>query len=155
MSIQTFADIMSACADHAANSGKFQNVLGVEPESSPDNGLTFAMWVDEFGAVPARSGLNSTAQRLIITVRLFASSVQEPAEAIDPELLDATETLMEAYNNNFTLGGVVSAVDVLGMAGVALNAKAGFVKYEDKGARLRVYDITLPLLLEQEWSQVA
>jgi hypothetical protein len=133
-------------------SGYFERVNGHEPLNPPGNGLTAALWVQSMGPVPAGSGLAATSARLVFMVRLFAPAMQLPTDDIDPNLMAATDALMTAYSGDFEFGGQVRNVDLLGQAGIALSAEAGWVDYGD-GAKFRVITITLPVIVNNAWTQ--
>lgn len=143
--------ILDAVETHALASGYFQAVNGHEPKSAPQNGLTCAVWVEQIGPARGGSGLSSTSTRLALFVRLYTPMIQEPEDAIDPALMDALDALMAAYSGDFTLGGLVRQVDLLGIYGDPLGASAGYLT--TSGAEYRVMTITLPLVVNDLWSQ--
>lgn len=145
--------ILSAVVSHALTLGQFEQVNGHEPISAPGNGLTAAVWAQEIGPVPSSSGLASTSARLVLNVRIYTSMLQEPADAIDPNMLTALDALMAAYSGDFELGGLVRNVDLLGQAGAALAAQAGYIELD--GGTYRVYTLTLPLIVSDVWDQAA
>jgi hypothetical protein len=144
--------ILDAVVSHALASGYFEQVNSHEPANAPGNGLTAAVWVDALGATRS-SGLATASARLVFNVRLYTSTVQEPADAIDPNLTAATDALMRAYVGDFDLGGTVRQVDVFGTSGPGLDARAGYIEQGD--ALLRVITITLPVIINDLWDEVA
>jgi hypothetical protein len=145
--------ILAAVESHALASGFFQAVNGHEPKSAPQNGLTCAVWVEQIGPARGGSGLDSTSVRLALYVRLYSPMMQEPEDAIDPDLMTALDALMTAYSADFTLGDLVRQVDLLGHYGDPLGARAGYLT--TSGAEYRVLTITLPLVVDNLWKQVA
>jgi hypothetical protein len=145
--------ILDAVESHALASGYFQTVNGHEPKSAPGTGLTAAVWVEQIGPARGGSGLNSTSARLALYVRLYTPMLQEPADAIDPNLMTALDALMAAYSGDFTLDGLVREVDLLGIHGDPLSARAGYLT--TSGAEYRVMTITLPLIVSDLWEQAA
>jgi hypothetical protein len=145
--------ILDAVESHALASGFFQAVNGHEPKSAPQNGLTAAVWVEQIGPARGGAGLSSTSARLALFVRLYTPMLQEPEDAIDPDLMTALDALMTAYSGDFTLGGLVRDVDLLGTYGDPLGARAGYLT--TSGAEYRVMTITLPLIVNDLWEQVA
>jgi hypothetical protein len=144
--------VVDAVESHARALGAFDRVNMHEPKVAPGNGITCAVWCDRI--VPVRkSGLNSTSVSLIFNLRLFTSMLSEPQDAIDPNLIGALDLLMAAFNGDYELGGLVREVDIFGMNGVGLNAQAGYVP-QDKRI-YRVFTITLPLTMNDVWSQNA
>jgi hypothetical protein len=145
--------ILSAVESHALASGFFADVNGHEPKSPPTSGITCAVWVEQIGPARGGSGLDSTSSRLALYVRLYSSLVQQPADAIDPDLMDALDWLMAAYSGDFQLGGLVRHVDLLGTYGDPLSARAGYLA--ESGAEYRVMTIILPLIVNDLWDQEA
>jgi len=137
--------ITDALISHALASGMFSNVSGFEPKSAPGTGLTAALWLDSLTPIPAASGLSATAARLTFRLRIYTSMLSEPQDAIDPEVLTATQVLIVAYSGDFTLGGLVRNVDLLGAHGQSLSAQAGYLNQD--GRLMRVMDLTIPLVI--------
>ncbi|MBX9392279.1 hypothetical protein K4749_01360 [Streptomyces sp. TRM72054] len=145
--------ILSAVESHALASGYFAGVNGHEPKSPPTSGITAAVWVEQIGPARGGSGLNSTSSRLALFVRLYASLMQQEPDAIDPALMDALDGLMAAYSSDFSLGGLVRQVDLLGNYGDPLSARAGYLA--EGGSEYRVMTIILPLIVNDLWNQEA
>lgn len=144
-------DILDAVQSHAARSGLFDRAVGGhEPVNPPGNGLSCAVWVDSVEPVRS-SGLASTSARLLTNVRLYLPATTEPLDDIDPVLTAAVDTLFVAYIGDFTLDGLVRAVDVFGQHGTPLRARAGYL--EQAGVVFRVYTIDLPLICNDLWDQ--
>lgn len=149
----TVVPLLDALVSHALTRGRFERVNTHEPKNAPGGGLTCAIWVDRIEPQPLGSGLTSTTGRLTFLVRLFSSMLQEPQDAIDPDLLDAVVDLLGAYSGDFTLGGLVRNVDLLGMSGPGLSAQAGYLNQD--GKVYRVVTVTLPLIINDIWDQEA
>jgi hypothetical protein len=145
--------ILDAVESHALASGYFATVNGHEPKSPPVSGITCAVWVEQIGPARGGSGLDSTSSRLALYVRLYSSLMQQPADAIDPDLMTALDTLMAAYSGDFELDGLVRQVDLLGTYGEPLSARAGYLA--EAGGEYRVMTITLPLIVNDLWDQEA
>lgn len=145
--------ILDAIQSHALASGYFETVNGAEPKSPPGNGITAAVWVENIGPAAGGSGLAATSTRLAFFVRLYTPMMQDPADAIDPNLMTALDALLAAYSGDFTLGGLVREVDLLGQFGDALSARAGYLV--ESGTEYRVMTITLPVVVNDLWEQVA
>ena len=143
--------ILDAVESHALASGYFVAVNGHEPKSTPTTGITCAVWVEQIGPARGGSNLNSTTARLALFVRLYSSMMQQPADAIDPDLMTALDALMAAYSGDFELGGLIRHVDLLGAYGDALSARSGYLAEGD--AEFRVFTITLPLVVNDLWLQ--
>lgn len=145
--------ILNAVESHALASGFFQAVNGHEPKSAPQNGLTCAVWVEQIGPARGGSGLASTSTRLALFVRIYTPMLSEPEDAIDPDMMTALDALLAAYSGDFELGGLIRQVDLLGAYGDPLSARAGYLT--TSGAEYRVMTITLPLVVNDLWSQAA
>lgn len=145
--------ILDAAISHASASGHFDQVNGHEPVSpSPSGGLTAGVWVDDI--LPIRSsGLNSTSALVVLMVRLYTSAQQLPLDAIDPNMVAAVDDLCTAYVGDFTLGGLIRSIDVRGINGQPLRARAGYLPQD--GTVQRVMTITLPCIVNDLWEEVA
>lgn len=144
--------IVDAAMSHAMASGWFDRVNGHEPKNPPGNGLTAAVWMERVKPVLS-SGLASTSAQVVLNVRLYTSMLQEPQDAIDPTMMKALSALFEAYSGDFTLGGLVREVDLIGAEGTSLQAEAGYLN--QNGLLYRVFTITLPVIVNDVWDQVA
>lgn len=142
--------IIDAAASHAMTLGLFERVNKHEPKNAPGNGLTCAIWGGRITPINS-SGLASTSVRLLLNVRLYSSMLQEPADMIDPNLTAACDTLMAAYAGDLTLGAQVRTVDVRGIHGVPMEAVDGYLSQDNR--LYRVYTITLPLLINDAWTE--
>lgn len=147
--------ILDGIISHALGSGWFErvNVRTGEPKNAPGSGLTVAVWAQSVDPVPRASGLNVTTSRVELMERIYSNMLQEPVDMIDPNVIKATDVLMTAYTGDFTLGGSVMEVDLLGAYGTALRAQAGYVTIGQ--TMFRCMDITLPLIVADLWTQAA
>ncbi|MER7813798.1 hypothetical protein [Streptomyces sp. NPDC096153] len=144
------AEILDKIVSHAMATGLLEKVNGHEPDNAPPPGLTAAVWADQIEPVRA-SGLDSVTTRLVFNVRLYSSLQVEPADAIDPALIDAVDTLCAAYVGDFTLGGLVRDVDIFGTYGTPLSTRAGYL--QQAGVMYRVMTISLPVVVNDLWSE--
>ena len=144
--------IRQTLISHALSSGMFAQVSGHEPKSGPSNGLYGALWVDEIGPAPARSGLVSTSTRLAFNFRVGTNMIAEPQDDIDVDVLVAVCFLMGAYSGDFMLGEEVANVDLLGAHGTPLSARAGYLNQD--GRLYRVMVISIPLIVNDVFDQV-
>lgn len=135
-----------------ATLGIFERINTHEPENAPQNGYTAALWVDRIEPVLS-SGLESTSVRVAFLLRLYTTLTQEPADIIDPVLLTNTDTVLAVFSGDFTLGGAVREVDLLGQFGPGLSAQAGYINIG--GTMYRVMTVTLPLIVNDVWAQEA
>lgn len=147
-------DILDQLVSHAQASGHFETVneFKVDEPSGAGSGITCGIWVDDI--TPLRSsGLASTSVRLLFKVRLFSSTESTPESYLERAMVDAVSALLDAYSGDFELGGEVRAIDLLGMAGQPLAANAHYMNLS--GVIHRVMDITLPVLVNDVWTQTA
>ena len=134
-----------------ARIGIFDVVAGHEPKNAPGNGLAFSLHWAGARPHPRQSGLASTTVVVTWVARVWLNMLTEPQDDIDPLVLDATDRLCAAYSGDFTLGGTVRDVDLLGQAGTPLSAQGGYLKIDS--ATYRTSDITLPLIVNDVWTQ--
>ncbi len=151
MTIQVRA-ILDATVSHALSLGYFDRVNEHEPKIAPGNGITCALWLDRVEPIKA-SGLNSTSVRLALNIRTYQSMLSEPRDLVDPSMLTAVDGLLGAYSGDFTLGNLIRSVDLLGAYGTGMNAQAGYIEQDKR--LFRVMTITLPLIVNDVWNQVA
>jgi hypothetical protein len=114
-------------------------------------GLTAAVWTDRVIPVGRASGLDTVTAVLVLNVRVYASEVSQPFDAIDPDMVAAVDDLCTAYCGDFTLGGLVQNVDIFGMYGQALDIRAGYLQQD--GVPFRVYTISLPAVVSDLWTE--
>jgi hypothetical protein len=148
---------MDALISHALSSGHFVSVNAVDVGSTPTNeGLTAVLWPRRITPAPGRSGLASTSVVMTFVMRLFHSSVSDPLGQIDPIMLNATDALLNAFSGDFTLGGIVAEVDLLGQYGEQLRSDSGWLDMgggADESKKFRIVDITIPLIINDIWTQ--
>lgn len=145
--------VQNALLSHAAASGYFARINAHEPKAAPGNGLTAALFMADVEAAVGASSLESTSIRLEFTLRIFHPMLAEPQDGIDPAVLDAVSALMTAYSGDFTLGGLVRNVDLLGQHGPRLRGRSGYVTQDNKS--FRIVDVTIPLILNDVFEQAA
>ncbi len=145
--------VTDAVASHAMTTGLFDRVNTFEPKSAPGYGVTAAVWAQSIEPAPNFSGLNGTAVRFEMTLRIYTSMSQDPPDMIDVNLIKAVDAMLAAYSNDFTLDSLVAHVDLLGAHGSPLQANAGYIELD--GRMMRVMDITVPLIIDNVWGQVA
>lgn len=144
--------LFGSVVDNALETGVFESVNGHEPLSSPGHGITAAVWIQNIKPYAMASGLSVASALLVFNVRIYSNAIQEPQDAIDPNLLSATALLMGQYVGEFTLADQVRNVDVFGESGTMLEAIAGYI--EQNGAVYRVMTITLPMIIDDMWVEV-
>lgn len=139
-------------ASHAMASGYFDRVNQHEPKNKPGRGLTAAVWIDRIEPARGRSGLTATTARVVFSVRVYTNMLQNPQDSIDPNVMIATDALINAYTGDFTLGGDAAFIDVLGMTqGHALEAQSGYINIDNMV--YRVMTISVPVIVNDAWTQ--
>lgn len=145
-------DLVDRIASHAMASGYFDHVNQHEPKSKPGRGLTCAVWIDRIEPARSRSGLTATDARVVFNVRVYTNMLQEPQDAIDPNVMEAVDVLFEAYTGDFQLGSEERFIDVLGMTqGHALDAQSGYININNM--TYRVMTISVPVIIQNAWTQ--
>lgn len=137
----------------AMKTGQFRSVNFHEPKSAPSGGLTCALWVQSIEPIGAASGLTSTSGYVVLYARLYGNMLQKPEDEIDPRMLTAVTALIGAYSADFTLGGTVRNIDLLGAYGEKLGAQAGYVTVGS--GMYRVMTVTVPCVVNDMWAQVS
>jgi hypothetical protein len=144
---------MDALISHASATGHFTSVNSTDIGSTPGNdGITVVIWPRSVNPIPERSGLASTSVAVTFMVRFFHALNSDPLGEIDSDMIDATDALLNSYSGDFTLGGVVAEVDLLGEHGDPLGMDSGYVELADD-KKFRVVDITVPLIINDVWTQ--
>jgi hypothetical protein len=147
-------DLIDRIASHAMTTGYFDRVNQHEPKSKPGRGLTCAVWIDRIEPARGRSGLAATSARVVFNVRVYTNMLQNPQDAIDPSVMIATDALMEAYNGDFSLGDDDRWIDLLGATqGHALDSQSGYINIDN--VVMRVMTITIPVIVENAWTQAS
>lgn len=145
--------ITDALVSMAASSGLFITVNGHEPVSAPaTGGVTAALWLQAIGPAKKVSGLADTAGRVEFLMRLYQPLVTGGNfDLIEPEMANAAAQMIGLLSADFTLGGEIFAADLLGAHGTPLSSRA---RYLDQGGQnFRIIDITIPLLVDDVWTQ--
>jgi hypothetical protein len=143
--------LISGVSSIALRTGTFRSVNTHEPKAAPGSGLRLAIWADAITPVPAASGLASTSGYVVMLARAYGNMLTKPEDDIDPRLMTAATTLIAAFSKDFTLGGLVRNVDLLGMYGSRLGAQAGYITIG--GAMYRIMTVTLPVVINDMWDQ--
>jgi hypothetical protein len=145
------AAVIQAAIDHLATTGLFESVQGHEALSAPGNGLTADVWVDSIKPVPSQSGLAVSSGMLTLWSRIYLNAAGLPTDSSEQTIAAATDTLMGAYSADFTFGGLVTFVDLLGQTGTTLSAQGGYVIVG--GVTYRCMTITVPCVIDDIWPQ--
>lgn len=147
-----YTGIVNSFITYAELTGLFDSVNGHEPKSSPQNGLTAAVWMDSIQPLGAVSGLAQASGLLVIHHRMYVNMLKEPQDAIDPQLMDATDLLLTAYCGDFDVSSQVRNIDIFGAHSAGLNARAGYVTIDNK--MFRAMTITIPMIINDLWVEV-
>jgi hypothetical protein len=131
----------------------FRTVNFHEPKSAPGTGLRLAIWVQTIEPIALASGQASTSGYVVSTARAYGNMLAKPEDEIDPRILTAMTTLIGAYTADFTLGGTVRNIDLLGAYGQKLGAQAGYVAIDQH--LYRQMTLTVPCVINDMWSQVS
>ena len=150
METQAYTD---ALVSHAMTPGLFSKVNQHEPKSAPDNGLTAAIWFRTLRPDQQNSGLDATSVWLVMMLRIYLPMLTQPQDMIDERILRAVDVLLGLYSGDFTLDGMIREVDLLGASGLGLSAESGYLDIDK--AKMRVVDITIPLGINNAWTQGA
>jgi hypothetical protein len=145
-----FSEVMSV----PHQSRRFERINNMhEPKAAPAaKGLTCAGWIDDLLPAGGQSGQASTTALLVCMIRVYCNVEASPPDTIDPRVFDATDDLWARYHADLTLGGTVMTVDVFGMAGIKMRARAGYIEQDKK--MFRCQTTTLPLLVANAWPQI-
>jgi len=143
--------VMDSIISHSLATGWFDRVQNHEPKQPPGNGLSAALWVDRIDPVGSVSGVDSTSLRVMFMMRIYTNMLQEPQDAIDPNVIQATFSIMQELSSDLGLGALVKNVDVLGAFGEGLVARAGYVKVDTQ--MYRVMTINIPVVVNDAFDQ--
>ena len=144
--------LYSEVTSHASTLGIFPaGVTGHAPESPPGAGAAYAVWLSAITPLPKLSGLAATSGRIEFTGHIYEKARARPLDQVDPAILLLATDLIAAYSADLTLGGTVMAVDLLGAYGTPLQSEVVFADFQ--GVQLRVAEVTLPIILDDLWSQ--
>lgn len=144
-----FADVIS----EAQTLGLFARVNGHEPKNAPGSQLSCSFWGGSIKPAGPASGLAAVSGVVTLNARIYSSFLAKPEDGIDPELLAAGCTLMAAYSASFTLGGTVRDIDLLGEFGESLSGQMAYL--EQDGKLFRVFDLTVPVVINDLWTEAA
>lgn len=147
--------VMDKIVSHALSLGHLASVNQVDIGSMPNNtDLIGVLYFRRIRPVGARSGLSTTSVVIEFTMRLIRATKTDPLGEIDPEMIDAVDALLNAYSADFTLDGSIAEIDLLGEYGQALESDSGFLKMTEE-LTYRIVDITIPVVINDVWTQEA
>lgn len=143
----------AALSSRVQATGLFETVNGGELEHMPGRGLRAATWFDYGEPISEASGLDAVSIRLDAMVRIYGPVHSLPVDEVDPSMLRALDALGRAYVGGFTLGGLVRDIDIFGRHGRRMSWKAGYLDVD--AGTCRVLTLTLPMVINDVWSEVA
>jgi hypothetical protein len=144
--------LFAAVQSKAQQLNVFDTVTFHEPKSAPQGLAVLALWLSAVTPLGPASGLGITSGRVSLRGRIYLSDLQKPEDATEGKLLSLVSALFGAVTGNFTLGGLVMEVDLLGIHGESLGATAGYL--DQDGKFFRTADVTVPLIVSDLWEQV-
>jgi hypothetical protein len=110
------------------------------------------VWIDRIEPARARAGLAVTSARVVFNVRIYTNMLQQPQDAIDPQVMIATDRLFELYSGDFDLGDEDRWIDLLGATqGHPLFGQSGYINIDN--VVMRVFTLTVPVIVEDAWTQ--
>ena len=145
--------LISGVVSIAMETGAFRSVNSHEPKSAPGSGLRCAIWVQDVEPIAEASGLASTSGYVILNARIYGNLLQKPEDDIDPRLTAAGPVLIGAYSGEFTLGGLVRNIDLLGEYGQKLGGRMGYL--DIASTVYRIFTITVPCVVNDMWTQTS
>jgi len=137
----------------AMATGTFRRVNTHEPKAAPGSGLSCAIWIQSIDPLPGASGLDSTTGYVVLNARVYGNAFQKPEDELDPRVTKAGSVLISAYSADFTLGGTVRNIDLLGSFGERLSARAGYVTIDS--TVYRHVTVSIPCIVNDCWTQEA
>lgn len=139
--------------DHAKVLGVFEVARLTEFKSAPPNALCFALWCQRLGSSPVGSGLGSTNALLRTTARIYFPMTHRPEDEIDLRVFGAADGYLGRINGDFTLGGAVRDVDLLGEVGDVPTWEGGYANIDNK--LFRIADLNMNVIFNDSWTQTA
>lgn len=143
--------LMDATASELGALGAFERIPLHEPKTEVTDGLSAAIWHSEIDPIPELSSLNTTAMRVELVVRLFQNMLHEPQDEIDPEMTRVVNLIFNAFHGGFTLGGLVTQVDLIGTYGQPLRSRSGYIQHS--GKLQRSISVYVPCIIANAYSQ--
>lgn len=139
-----FADLSSL----AQKLGLFQNVDTHEPANAPGNRLYCSLVLGPVRADPAASGLAEASGSVTVIFRIWSAAMQRSLDAIDPEVLAVTCSLMGALAGSFSLDGSVRNVDIFSLTATPVWA-------DFQGKQFRVVELPVPVVINDMFAEEA
>lgn len=143
--------IRSVITSHSLASGFFEATTEHEPKSKLPAGLTASVLLGDIDPLPG--GLALTSARMEFVHRTHLNALTRPEDDIDINVGDAVQAMFAALIGDFTLGGNVRLIDILGAHGPKLRARPGYLNLG--GPLYRVIDLFIPCVVDNCWTQTA
>lgn len=137
--------LYSALESHAKSLAIFRRINTHDADNNPSTGLSCSIILGPVAASPQYSGLSAVSVTVTFSVMIFNPMMQKPLDGVDPDILTAVSTLLGAYSADFTLGGLVRNVDLLGLRSEPAYINQGETEY-------RVEQISLPIVINDAWT---
>lgn len=144
--------LLDNIASLAMATGHFEAVLGYVSKQSSTNGITAALYIEDIRAIRT-SGLDNTSVRVEIEMQVYSSTYQAPYEDIDVNLALAIDAMFTSLIGDFDVGGEARNVDIFGAWGQPLRVRSGLMNLD--GKEFRVFQILIPVVIDDCWAQVA
>lgn len=148
------ASIQDKLGSHCQRTGVFDTVNRHEVKNAPGRGVHAEVFLDTIDPIQA-SGLGTSSVRIGWRIRISTDMLAEPQDDIDPRIADAADIVFSSLHQDFQLNDDavddVRFIDLLGAHGAALGAKAGYINRDNK--QYRVIDVTVPVIINDAWSQ--
>jgi hypothetical protein len=145
-------NIIDNVASHAMSTGYIDTLVGYLSKQSPTNGITAAIYVESITPIKS-SGLSNTSIRLELEMQIYSSTYQEPYDTIDSGLVLATDAVFTNFIGDFDLGGESRHIDIFGAHGRGLYVRSGYFNLD--GKEFRVFQIMIPIIVDDVWAQAA
>jgi hypothetical protein len=134
---------------HAQSLGVFDaGVNAAESWSTPGDGVWCMFSAPAIVPLPGESGLAAVSGRLDFKALIGCSANIKPLGRADKVILAAACSLLAAYSGAFTLGGNVKDLNPL-----LITAAPHYLTME--GHTFRVYEITLPVVVNDLWVEAS
>jgi hypothetical protein len=152
------ADLFDTMVTVMLETGRFESVNQHEPKSAPSiPGMTLAIFHDDATPIQARSGLATTSVRVLFRHRIYRNMLGLPEDMIEPQMLAASLSICNAYTSQFTLGGRVAELDLLGAypgqggGGLGLSERSGYIDIDR--SKYRTNDLWVAVVINDLFTQ--
>lgn len=140
--------LFTAVQSYAEQLGLFQAVDTSEPPNAPGNRLYCSIVLADpaISCDGEHSGLAAVSGTITLAARIWSSAMQRPLEAIDPEVLAASCSLMAQLAGGFTLGETIRNIDLFRMS-----MRPVWVNFQ--GKQYRVAEVVIPAVINDLWTE--